>query len=144
MPDFKARVQALIASLHLLPKGKRMAALKAGIEKFPDNEKEAAMLLVAVAVEITEEYMKTWEKITMISAGAFFMVTLLVIALAVPNPTTSQFFFFRIVLASAAAAFGVGLPGNLGVNVGVAKAGGALGLFLLVYYVNPPALISAH
>ena len=55
---------------------------------------------------------------------------------------------FRVVLALASAAFGATIPGFLKIQVplwakGLISAGGALGLFVLIYNVNPPALIGA-
>jgi hypothetical protein len=75
--------------------------------------------------------------------GLIFVVTVLAIVLAVPDPTPSQWFVFRVVLALAAAGIGAVIPGLLVVHVStMVRAGGALALFVLVYSMNPPALIS--
>ena len=57
-----------------------------------------------------------------------------------------QFFFLRIVAALAGAGVAASLPGTLSVEiVGFAgvlvKAGGALSVFVLIYLVNPPAIL---
>src|SRR5882672_1669824 len=44
-----------------------------------------------------------WEKVVAFIFGVIFVITLLMLAVEVPNPTESQFFIFRIVLALAAA-----------------------------------------
>jgi hypothetical protein len=86
-----------------------------------------------------------WEKVAAFTFGVIFVVTLLVFAITVPNPTESQFFIFRIVLALAAAGVAAIIPGFLNIESKTAlyaiRAGGALGVFLLVYLVNPPAVL---
>jgi len=74
--------------------------------------------------------------------GVVFVTALLVLAVALPNPTATTFFIFRVVLALSAAGVGAVFPGLLVVNVTkFIRAGGALGLFVLVYLMNPPALV---
>ena len=75
--------------------------------------------------------------------GVVFVTTLIVLAVAIPNPPATTFYIFRVVIALAAAGVGAVIPGLLIVHVGkVVRAGGALGLFVLVYLINPPALIA--
>jgi hypothetical protein len=84
-----------------------------------------------------------WQKLTAFGCGVVFVVVMLVIAIAIPNPTTAQWFVFRVVLALAAAGIGAVLPGLIVVNVSrVVRAGGAIALFVLVYLLNPPQLVS--
>jgi len=95
----------------------------------------------------TDTKRPAWVLIVSVSSGLVFLVVMLVIAVFIPQPTTFQFFIFRVVLALAAAAFGATIPGFLKIQVslwakGLISAGGALGLFVLIYNVNPPALIS--
>ena len=77
------------------------------------------------------------------SIGGFFLLFLMIIAIVIPRPTRPQQRIFFTVLAIAAAALGALLPGafeikfestTLGV---VASASSALGLFLLMYVVDP-------
>ena len=58
-------------------------------------------------------------------------------------PTDFQFFVFRAVLALAAGTLGAIIPGFLNVQFkGRLRAGGAVALFVLVYMINPPTLIT--
>lgn len=87
-----------------------------------------------------------WEKIAVFAFGVLFIGILLWIAFQVPDPTDFQLFLFRVVLSLAAAGVGALLPGLLDVRLksgpmAMIRAGGAVGLFVLVYLVNPPALI---
>jgi hypothetical protein len=76
------------------------------------------------------------------SFGVVFVTVLLVLSVAIQNPTATTFFIFRTVLALAAAGVGAVIPGLLVVNVSkLVRAGGALALFVLVFLVNPPALV---
>lgn len=75
--------------------------------------------------------------------GVIFVSVLLALAVLYPNPTATTFFVFRVVLALAAAGIGAVLPGLLVVHVGkLVRAGGALALFVLIYLINPPALVA--
>jgi hypothetical protein len=86
-----------------------------------------------------------WEKIAIFVFGVAFVAVLLSIAVLVPNPSNFSIFVFRIVLALAAAGVAALIPGFFDFEsktiLYTARAGGALGVFLLVYLVNPPALI---
>ena len=71
------------------------------------------------------------------------VLLLLSIAIFIPNPTEFQLFVFRIVLALAAGAFGALIPGFIEVEFkNWLRAGGALALFAIVFFLNPPALIT--
>ena len=88
-----------------------------------------------------------WVMVVSVGSGLIFLASLLIIAILVPHPTPSQIFVFRVALSLAAAAFGATIPGFLQVNLplwgkGLISATGALGLFVVVYLVNPPALIA--
>jgi hypothetical protein len=85
---------------------------------------------------------KNWEKLTAFAFGVVFIAVLLSIAFLVPNPTVTQWFVFRVVLALAAAGIGAIIPGLIVVNVSnVVRAGGAIALFVLIYWFNPPKLV---
>src|SRR5262245_45991837 len=84
-----------------------------------------------------------WEKITAFACGVVFVVLMLMVAIAIPNPSATQWFVFRVVLALAAAGIGAVIPGLIVVNVSkVVRAGGAIALFVLVYMLNPPQLVT--
>ena len=77
--------------------------------------------------------------------GALFIVAVLYIVFASETMTNQQFFVIRLVAALAAAGFAALLPGFLNIemklptNVAV-RGGGAIGVFLLVWFVNPPPI----
>jgi len=85
---------------------------------------------------------ENWQKLAAVGCGVLFVSVMLVIAIAVPNPTATQWFIFRVVTALAAAGIGAVLPGLIVVNASrFVRAGGAIALFVLVYLSNPPQLV---
>jgi hypothetical protein len=89
----------------------------------------------------------TWEKIAAFVFGVVFITTLLVVAIAFPQPTSFQYEVFRIVLAIACGGIAAVIPGFLAVSMDtkglVIRAGGALAVFLLVYFFSPARLVSS-
>ncbi|KWB76391.1 hypothetical protein WL42_18410 [Burkholderia ubonensis] len=74
--------------------------------------------------------------------GVTFIVVAIGLALYKPDPTKFQYTVFRTVLALAAAGFGAVVPGTIQVKVGkFVRAGGALALFVLVYFYAPAQLV---
>ncbi|MGB7801314.1 hypothetical protein [Buttiauxella sp.] len=83
------------------------------------------------------------EKTLLFSFAVFFIVIMLILAVAIPKPSEMQWRVFGLVLAMIAAGFGAILPGALQVNINrTIKATGAAGLFVLVYFFNPAGLVS--
>ncbi len=81
---------------------------------------------------------KNGQKLTAFIFGVAFVITLIILAIAFPEPTAFQYMVFRIILALAAAGVGAMIPGFLHVNVSAwVRAGGALGVFAVVYFFNP-------
>jgi len=82
-----------------------------------------------------------WEKIAGFTFGVIFVVVLLVFTAMIPEPTPTQYATFKTVLALAAAGIGGILAGFLKVDGAIQKwtfkAGGALGLFVIVYFFTP-------
>jgi hypothetical protein len=75
--------------------------------------------------------------------GVVFIAAMLTIALALPDPTPTQWFVFRVVLALAAAGIGAVIPGLIVVHVSkFIRAGGAIALFVIVYYLTGRGLHS--
>jgi hypothetical protein len=61
----------------------------------------------------------------------------------IPQPTSFQYTFFRVVLAAAAAGFVSMTPGFIQVKVSNwLRAGGALGVFVVVYFFSPAVLVA--
>lgn len=88
---------------------------------------------------------KTWERITAFIFGVIFLIAILIIAIFISKPTEFQIFIFRIVVACAVGGIGAIIPGFISVNVSrYVRAGGAISLFVLVYLINPPALVTDY
>jgi hypothetical protein len=67
--------------------------------------------------------------------GLIFITAMLVLAVAVPNPSGQAQKTFTTVLALAAAGVGAVLPGYLHIrHVPLVRAGGAIALFIIVYF----------
>ena len=96
---------------------------------------------VGWAFEVREFMQKSHEKVLAFVFGVVFVVVLLAVAFFVPNPTAFQYTVFRIVLALAAAGVAAMIPGFLAVNISTwLRAGGALAIFVIVYFYAPAAL----
>ncbi|HAU5526142.1 TPA: hypothetical protein JD250_04230 [Proteus mirabilis] len=84
---------------------------------------------------------KTHEKIAAFSFGIIFIVTILIIALFTPYPTSFQYTIFRIILSGAMAGFVSFIPGFIELRISnLLRAGGAIAVFIFVYYFAPAAL----
>jgi len=85
----------------------------------------------------------TAQQIVATAIGTGFLLFLMIVGLTVPKQTRAQQRIFFTVQSVAAAAFGALLPGALNVKIesttlGVAaQATGALGIFLIAYFVDP-------
>ena len=90
---------------------------------------------------------QTWEKIAGFVFGVVFVAAMLVMAIAFPQPTSFQYEVFRIILAIACGGVAAVIPGFLAVSMDakglVIRAGGALAVFLLVYFFSPARLLSS-
>lgn len=74
--------------------------------------------------------------------GVIFVLALLVLTVAIPNPTPSQEQTFRVVMSLAAAGIASMIPGMLNISATGGKrftlrAAGALAVFVIVYLINP-------
>lgn len=78
--------------------------------------------------------------------GVAFVITLLLLAIKFPRPTDFQYNVFRIVLSLAAAGVGAMIPGFINIEVNptvgfLIRAGGALAVFVIVFFFNPASLV---
>ena len=82
-------------------------------------------------------------EIILISLGIAIVVTTLIMALKILEPTVFRLLVFRVIMALGAACLGAIIPGfiNLVGELGeiTIRAGGAIALFLVVYLINPPS-----
>jgi hypothetical protein len=119
-------------------------------KKLSEPPREAVTLLVVSTRRMAEDRME-WQKeqrVFWVFTAAFFLI--IVLALMVAHPTPSQFVMFRWFSAIACAGMGANIPGFLSVEIknkigqtgtfGI-RAAGAIGIFVLVYLLNPPALV---
>ena len=85
-----------------------------------------------------------WEKITGFIFGVTFVTALLILIVFIPNPTPAQWAIFKTILALAAAGVGGILAGTIHVEGALQKwtvrAGGAIALFVLVFFFSPAGL----
>jgi hypothetical protein len=80
--------------------------------------------------------------------GVAFTAILLVLAVLIPHPTKEQFEIFRIVIAVSVAGIAATVPGllQLKLNQGAVfslRAGGALAVFVVVYFYSPAHWVSS-
>lgn len=77
--------------------------------------------------------------------GIAFVAIILVVALFVPEPSPFQLRVFQVVLALAAAGVATTISGFLRVEVSSSvKAGGAIGVFVVVFFFSPAKLITSE
>jgi hypothetical protein len=83
--------------------------------------------------------------------GIIFIVTILLLVIIFPTPTAAQYETFRIVIALAAGGLAAVIPGLLNVNLTVGltanqklavKAGGAMAVFVIVYFYSPAQILT--
>ncbi|HLA71854.1 MAG TPA: PAN domain-containing protein [Steroidobacteraceae bacterium] len=87
---------------------------------------------------------KGHERLAIFIFGVVFIVTMLVLAVAFPQPTYWQYTVFRVVLALAAAGVAVMIPGSIEVTVSNwMKAGGAFAVFAAVFSASPAQLLTS-
>ena len=80
--------------------------------------------------------------------GAAFVVALVLLAVAFPQPTPFQYTIFRIILALAAGGVAAMIPGLIDLQLArgaavTVSASGALAVFAITYFFNP-AKLAAH
>jgi uncharacterized membrane protein YedE/YeeE len=77
--------------------------------------------------------------------GVVFVSGLILLAVFFPRPTPFQYIVFRIVLSLAAAGVAAMIPGFLSLQLNPSqylflRAGGALAVFAVIYFLNPARL----
>lgn len=85
---------------------------------------------------------KRMQQIAAFGFGVVFVSILLILAISFSNPTPFQYLVFKTVLSLAAAGIAAMIPGFLQVNIATwLRAGGALAVFVVVYFYNPAQLL---
>lgn len=88
-----------------------------------------------------------WQLITGLVIGVLFALLILISAIFIPNPTPTQFFIFRGIFSVSLAAIAAIIPGLLNVESRFQKfsirATGAIAVFIIVWLLNPPALVGS-
>lgn len=74
--------------------------------------------------------------------GTASLAAILGSVLFIPCPSDAQFFVFRVLLALGAAGIASIIPGYLGYKGKLIQAGGALGVLVLIYLINPATVIA--
>ena len=147
--DWEAVGRTLVDELENIPPDEQIAYIRSRVEQLPEQMREPVSHFVTAVIKAAKEGavrmpdpVAWWEKILAVVCGVGFMITLIVLAIYVPNPTPFQYEVFRVILAIAVAGFAATIPGFLHVQIpNLAKAGGALAVFLLVYFYNPAQLV---
>ena len=80
--------------------------------------------------------------------GVTFVAALIILAIKFPDPTPFQYNIFRIVLSLAASGVATTIPGFINIEVNpttgfLIRAGGAIAVFVIVFFFNPAQLIKA-
>jgi hypothetical protein len=85
------------------------------------------------------------DKILAFVFGVVFVGVLLAVGLLHRSPTPLGIFIFRVVLALAAAGVGAVIPGLVSVEIDpFVRAGGAIALFVIVYWFKPADLVAQN
>jgi hypothetical protein len=105
---------------------------------------EASLPTYGFTNEAREFMSKKAQMIISISFGVSFIILLIVLSIRFPEPTKFQYQVFRTVLALAGAGAAAAFDGFIEVKFGKwLRAGGALAVFAVLYFVNPAQLAAA-
>ena len=109
-------------------------------------EKGDVKKVVADPVEVKprrdEGLKKSTQQLLAFVFGVVFLIAVLALAVFIPNPTPFQYTVFRIVLALAAGGVAAMIPGFIRAEVPkYVQAGGALAVFVIVFFFSPAALV---
>lgn len=102
-------------------------------------------------VSISSKGQPKWQLIVGLVVGSVLLVAVIIMSLIIPNPSTWQVFVFRGTFALSISAIAAIVPGFLNVQtrykgkrfVFAIWAGGAIAIFVIIWMINPPALIVA-
>lgn len=140
-PDDSAYANMQRMTKEYLPKDKW---IKLNIQ-FKENSLPIAGFNYSGAKDLNET--PKWQLVSGLVIGVLFALIILLAAIFIPNPTSTQFFIFRGIFAISLAAIAAIIPGLLTVESRFQKfsvrATGAIAVFVIVWMLNPPALIGS-
>src|SRR5258708_557270 len=126
-----------------IPADQRFSFAQAEIAKLTEPPQTMCAQLILLGYEIDRDQRQ--DRKFLIVAAAVLFVYIAAIPFLVPNPTVSQMFIFRLISTLLAGVAGAFIPGSLGFagkTSGFAiKGTSAFALALIVYLINPPALL---
>jgi hypothetical protein len=112
-------------------------------QKLQANFVERSFLVRALLGELPVS--KSTERLIALISGVIFVAAILALAVAFPKPEPFQYLVFRIVLSIAAAGFVSMTPGFLQITISNwIRAGGALAVFVIIFFYNPASLLVTH
>jgi hypothetical protein len=154
LDELDAKIREISAILAEVPADEWDARYHAEIDRLPLDAKAVVSSVVVLRAMVNSSkqsmksenfWVKNWEKLATFCTAIGFLLLLLVIAVFIPDPKPFQQLIFRVVLMIFAGAFAAFIPGFLNIESKAAafslRAGGALALSIVVYLVNPPALV---
>ena len=115
----------------------------AEIDTIKSSFEKSGLPIYGFTNEAREFMSKKLQTILSFTFGVTFVIVLLVIAFVQPQPSSFQYSVFRTVLALAGAGAVAVFPGFIEVKLGNwLRAGGALAVFVVLYFWNPALLAS--
>jgi hypothetical protein len=131
----------------ILPKGAAYANMQRMIVKYLNHSLSEEIKIKFIDSNLpiygfnnqAKEFMsKKLQTILSYCFGVSFVIAMLVISFVQPNPSSFQYTIFRTVLALAGAGTVAVFPGFIEVKFGNwLRAGGALAVFVILYFFNP-------
>jgi hypothetical protein len=142
---------AILAEAGALPEDERLDHIKRRISELPRHIRDPVSVLVFEIERLSaikrggRSVSKRAQQLIAFACGAVLIVGMLVIAFLAPSPTPFQYTIFRVVLALAAAGIAAMIPGFIELEIKAwLRAGGALAVFVIVYFYNPAALVTTQ
>lgn len=113
---------------------------------FKENSLPIAGFKYAGANDLNET--PKWQLIVGLVLGVAFALIIIYLVVLIPTPTPTQFFIFRGMFSISLAAIAAIIPGLLNIESRFRKfsirATGAIAVFVIVWLLNPPALVGSN
>ncbi len=152
--EWDNKIHEIASRVASLPKKERTRKLADEVNKLPGDIKETLRPYIAFQVakldKVTEKKWlekmgsNQWLLLVGLVGGIGMIATASVMALSILTPTPLQYLIIRCLIAGGFAGFSVCFVGTMNINVKwkvVAIAGtGGFGVFILIYFWNPPEM----